>query len=351
MVSRGGILSGGSADQVQKGIIHKKRELKDLEERAAALEQEAAALGSQRSDLQGQSREVAEGLKSSGTLLHQAELKLAGLRKDRQQATDEISRVDERLAVQGLEAENLQEERQTLEDELKLAMERLATVGSSSLELEQNVALLKSGLETRRTQLAAIRERVTALRVQVATLREQHEAHLRGIADLERQAQDLARRMTSDHEDTEKGVDERLQLQTAISSGTQQLEGFLRQQITAEARLTDVRAAYETAGSGLAELEKQARQLRENGDSVRQSQAELNLRFLTVSMHAEHLEQGLMEKSRIPMAEALARLEAVEFDETARRTRQIDLASQWTPLLQPNRWSSVRLHGRSIRNV
>ena len=58
---------------------------------------------------------------------------------------------------------------------------------------------------------------------------------------------------------------------------------------------------------------------------MRQSQAELNLRFSTLSMQAEHLEQGLLDKSRLSMTEALARLEAVEFDEPARRARQKEL--------------------------
>jgi len=131
--------------------------------------------------------------------------------------------------------------------------------------------------------------------------------------------------MTSDREDTEKGTAERLQLQNAISTGTEQLEGLLHRQLAAEKRLAEVRVTYEATGSDLAEADKQARQLREESDAVRQSQAELNLRFSTVSMHAEHLERALLEKSRISMAEAVARLEALEFDEIARRARQVDL--------------------------
>jgi chromosome segregation protein len=161
--------------------------------------------------------------------------------------------------------------------------------------------------------------------VQVATLREQHEAHLRGIADLERQSQDLLRRMTSDRDDSEKGSTERLQLQSAIIAGSAQLEALLRQQLAAEARLTEIRGTYETAGTELATAETLARQLREENDAVRQSQGELNLRFSTLSMQAEHLEQGLLEKSRISMAEALTRLEAADFDEPARRSRQVEL--------------------------
>ena len=325
MVALGGIVTGGSTDQVQKGIIHKKREIKDLECQVAVLEQEVTDLGKERDELRRQFQETAEGLKSAGTLLHQSELRLAELRKDHQQAVDEIARVDERLTVQTLETDDLTEEKEALDAELKLAVERLTETGSASQELEQDVARLKVELDTRREQLTAVRERVTTIRVQVATLREQHEAHLRGIADLERQSQDLVRRMTSDHEDTEKGSNERLQLQTAIISGSERLEALLRQQLAAETRLGGIRSTYETAGGELTSAEAQARQSREESDTVRQSQAELNLRFSTLSMQAEHLEQGLQEKSRISMAEALTRLETVDFDEPARRARQTEL--------------------------
>jgi len=328
MVAQGGIITGGSTEQVQKGIIHKKREIKDLEEQAASLEHEVTRLGGERDELHRQSRETAEALKVAGAGLHQSELKLTGLRKDRQQAADEILRVEERLAVQTLESANLTEEKEGLEAEIRLADERLAASGSASQELEQDVARLKTGLDTRREQLSSARERVTTLRVQAATLREQHEAHLRGIADLERQSQDLLRRMTSDREDTQKGSTERLQLQTAITAGSERLEVLLLQQLAAENRLTEVRTTYEAAGGDLTVIETQARQLREESDTVRQSQAELNLRFSTLSMQAEHLEQSLLEKSRISMGEALARLAGVDFDEPVRRARMVELQRQ-----------------------
>jgi chromosome segregation protein len=58
---------------------------------------------------------------------------------------------------------------------------------------------------------------------------------------------------------------------------------------------------------------------------VRQAQAALNLRFSTLSLQAEHLEQGLLEKSRVSMTEALERLAAAEFDEPVRQARQSEL--------------------------
>ncbi|BCS56047.1 chromosome segregation protein SMC [Geobacter sp. SVR] len=325
LVSQGGVISGGSADQVQQGLIHKKREIRELEERVAVLEQEVSSLGSEREQVRRQAQEVAEHLKEIGKQVHQGELRLAGLAKDRQQATDEISRIEERLAVQAMETETLHEERDALEVERKLCLARLEETGGFSQELEQEVARLKEALDVGRSQLAAGREQVSALRVRVATLREQHEAHQRGIADLERQTQELTRRMTGDREEIARGAGERTQLEAAIAAGTERVEELILRQSKAARQLEVVRADYETAGAAMAATEARVKQAREDSDGVRQTQADLNLRFSTLNMQAEHLERGLLEKSRITMDEALARLAEVEFDEAARRGRQVEL--------------------------
>ncbi len=325
MVTAGGIVNGGSGDQVSKGLIHKKREIRELEQRVAGLEQETSALGKQREELRQLSQKVAEELKSGGSHLHQCELKLTGLRKDRQQAGDETARIEERLELQSMEAANLDEENQALEAELKLAQEQIGQTGSTSRELEQETTRLKGELDLHRAVLAATREKVTAIRVQTATLKEQQEAHLRGLADLERQTEELTRRMAGDRQEIESGASAKNRLQAAIATATERLEELLRLQIKAEERLAVVRGSFEAAGAGMNENESRLKKAREENDAVRQAQADLNLRFSTLNMQAEHLERTLQEKSRIDMAEALARLEAVEFDEAARRARLVEL--------------------------
>jgi len=325
VVALGGVVTGGSADQVQKGIIHKKREIRDLETQVQSLEQEVAQLGSERDQLRQQSQEVSEGLKSCGAQLHQTDLKLAGLRKDHQQAADDTARNGERLALLALESATLNEEREGLEAEQRLSQERMSGAGSASRELEQQVAGIKTDLDARRQLLVNSREQVTTLRVKVATIREQHEAHLRGIADLERQSLDLARRMSGDREEVEKGSLEQVQLQESITAAAERLELLVHQQIKAEQLLARVRTDHETAVEALAAGESGARKLRDESADVRQTQADLNLRFSTLAMQAEHLERSLQEKNRITMAEALARLDCAAFDESERQARQAEL--------------------------
>lgn len=328
VVSFGAIVSGGSAEQIQKGIIHKKREIRELEVRVAELESRLAVLSGERDRLRRNTQETAEELKNSGADLHRSELRLAGFRKDSQQASDEIRRVEERLAAQAMEASNLDEEKDALQAELKLSQERATTAESVSQGLEQETAGFREELDRRRSGLAVARERVTEIRVQVATLKEQHDAHMRGIVDLENQRIDLQRRLAGNREQLEKGTVERSQLQEAISSCTDKLESLVTAQAKAEKLLAASRESYEEHLAALSSGEATAKQAREDGEEVRRRQSELNLRYSTLSMQMEHLERGLQERSRTSIAEALARLDRTEFDEAERRTRKADLQRQ-----------------------
>jgi len=325
MAALGGIVTGGSTEQVQQGLIHKKREIKELEEVVATLERETVSLATERDELRRRAQEVAEGLKIAGNQAHQAELKRTGLVKDHQQAAAEIARIEERLALQAMETATLDEEREGLEAELKQSHERLGETDSVSRELEQEVGRLKEELESRREETAKARERVTAIRVKTATLKEQHEAHLRDIADLARQVDELTGHLAVDRQELNAGGGERQRLQAAIAAETERLEGLIRRQSEAESLLAGVRTAYEEAGAALTEAESRTKKAREESDAVRQLQADLNLRFSTLRLQAEHLERSVQENNRIAMAEALSRLEAAVFDEAARRVRQVEL--------------------------
>lgn len=325
MVAQGGIVSGGSGEQAGKGLIHKKREIRELELAVTRLEGEVVSLGKQRDDLRRQSQEVSESLKCGGTELHQAELKLAGLLKDRQQALEESARIEERLEVQSLEAENLNEERSALEAELQLSGEQTTRTGDASKLLELETSRLKGELDARRELLAVVREKVTTIRVKTATVREQRDAGLRALSELEQRTEEIVRRMAADRQEIESGAVARVQLQAEIAAATERLEGLVREQAEAENRLTVVRGCFEEAGAALSLIEARLKKAREEGDAVRQSQADLNLRFSTLAMQMEHLEQALQERSRIAMSEAVAKLESTDFDEAAGRLRQAEL--------------------------
>ncbi len=325
LVSHGGIVSGGSTEQLEKGIIHKKREIRELDARVIQLEQDRGELDQERNQLIRQSQEVAELLKVTAAALHQADIRLAGLRKDQQQVSAEISGIADRLELQNLEIGTLDEERETLEAELRLSGERMIETAEIAGNLEESVAGYRAELDMCRTHLAEAAERTTAIRIQVATLKEQREAHLRSIADLERQAQDLKRRMENGREEMERCVETRARLQEGISSAAERIELLLLQQANADRHLQEIRTAHESAQEALSRCEEDSRGAREQGEAARQALADVSLRLSTLTMQAENIERMLRDKSRIGIAEALLLLDQTEFDPAVRKQRQDEL--------------------------
>ncbi|HIJ81611.1 MAG TPA: chromosome segregation protein SMC [Desulfuromonadales bacterium] len=324
-VSQGGIISGGSAEQIDNGLIHKKREIRELELAVVQLEGETVSRSASLEEARQQSRDIDGELKKTGTLLHQVELKLAGLLKDGQQAADEQARITERLDVQSLEAANLEEEKEAVEGELKLAAEQILKTGDASKLLEQETTRMQLELDAVRIQVAAVREKVTAVRVRTATIKEKQDADLRALAELDRQTESTLRRLEADRQEINSGDAARLQLQAEIAAATASLENLIREQAGSEAHLALLRSRCEEAGSAVGEAEACLKKVRDESDAVRQSQAELNLRFSTLTLQSEHLERSLQERSRISMAEATAKLDAANFDEAVGRARQVEL--------------------------
>ncbi|MDD2364635.1 MAG: chromosome segregation protein SMC [Desulfuromonadaceae bacterium] len=325
MVTAGGIISGGSAEQSGSGLIHKKREIRELESAVAELEEKAAALENERNLLRLQNQEVLEELKSSGQELHRAELKQTGLLKDRQQAAEESRRIDERLEVQLLESDNLQEEQAALEAELKLTGEKTALNDDTSKLLELETAELKAGLDSKRGELREVREKVTSIRVQTATIKEQHDSGLRALAELDRRTEEIVRRIAADRQELDSGSTAVEKLQKEISAATERLETLVHQQIESENHFSVARGRFDETGAALNLLETQLRKSREEGDQIRTSQTELNLRFSTLAMKGENLERSLQERSRISMTDAVSKLNSTDFDGGAASVRQTEL--------------------------
>jgi len=325
LITDGGIISGGSPEQLQSGVIHKKREIRELESRVAELEHEVSSLAAERERLRNHSRDVANSLKNLHATIHQIELKLAGLLKDRQQGEEEIARIIERQTVQSMETGTLSEEEAQLEKELTVMAATIAETETASHQMEETIARFKEELDSHRQLLAATREAVTTTRVQVATVREQHEAHLRELSELQQQREDTTRRFGAVQQELQNGNVKKVELNESLATGKIALEELLTRQSAAESQLKSARDDFEKAGEFLSSSESAHKKLRDEIDTIRSRQSELTVRHSTLTMQTEHGEQGMLEKSRISMGEALARLETTDFDENSRGVRRQEL--------------------------
>lgn len=336
LVSLGGLVAGGASEPVAAGIIHKKREIKELELSVAALEQQVSRSQAERERLRQRQLDVARELLAARSNLHRLELEQAGLQKDLQQVELEAGRVQERIKLHNLEQTNLAEERASLEAERTDASRELALAEAQARQAEQAGLGLVQELDGRRTALAAARDQLTAQRVLVATLKEQLESLQRNATMATTQLADLDSRLQQGETDQLDTAAQCGQLTAQIAADEQRLQTVLTQQVELDRQLKEARERFDQAGSLLAAAETAAGRLRQQNEAIRQQQSELTLRFSTLTMQLEHLEQSLQDRHRCQLGDAQQRLADTALDETAARTRQADLERQLDELGEVN---------------
>lgn len=325
VVAPDGTVTGGVSDNVQGGIIHKKREIRALELEVQSLSQELAVCEAERDCVRSDLQAAGQNLQAARTDLHQLDLVVAGLSKDMQRLEADGKRLNERLNLLVFERNTLDEEQVSLKEEQKDAVAGQEEAELVARRLEQELRALGADLEGKRLILAGAREALTSQRVTVATLREQGEAHQRTLASLSSQLQDLDVRIQRGASEQEQTESSRQRLQNEILIDEQKLQELLITQHRQDEQLLVVRQQHETATTQLAIVENNARQLREERETARQAHADLSLKSSSLVLQQDHLEQSLHDRHRLILSEVYEKIGERTLDEVAARTRQADL--------------------------
>ncbi|HTP64481.1 MAG TPA: chromosome segregation protein SMC [Geobacteraceae bacterium] len=325
LVHSAGIIHGGSMEADQQGVIHKKREIRELSRLVADLTKSVRELGEERATLQGQAASIAQELLDLGKREHQLDLETARLGKDLIRSREDVQRLEERLALKRLETDQFYEEKELLEKEMADSVAGRNSGEERKALLEKEVSALAETLANKRHELGLARETVTAAKVRTASLKEKSESGVRAGKRAEELINDLRGQIAGHRAELEKGTGENVGLNAAIAQSEEILKSIVLKQIEAEAAFTRLKGHFEEEGKGVQEEEANIKSLRSSCDEARKQDAAESLKLSELAMKIEHLEQSLQERYRVNMAEIIPTYGAIVCDETAKRTKQEEL--------------------------
>jgi len=328
VASQGGILTGGSQEGVGQGLIHTKREIREL---AGEVERLEALVG----NMEGQRDRLREELQSADGQLdglrqeaQQSDLHLVHLEKDLQRARDDLRLLEERRTVKLQEDGQLAEERLSLEQERSGAEAARAELETAKAGYEASLASIQESLSASRKLIEGLREGVTALKVRVATLQEKRESNQSAIARVEGLLVDYTRRIAARQAELANAGEEKKRLHDEIILGDESLKVFMQRQVSAEARYAGVREKFETLTARLQEQEAGIKSHRELLASERDAAGERQLRLAELSMQLRHLEESVQDRHRIDITQFTPDEALSSVEETDLHERQIGLQRQ-----------------------
>lgn len=325
VVSSGGVIYGGSTEGAQQGLVHKKREIRDLIRQVASGSEKVRDKERERERVKGEISQVEEGLRSMRQKLHDTEIQIVNCDKDLQRVGEDSRGIEERIILNGMEDDQLREEEKGLRAELEKSTKQKFVGEGRKTVLEAETARLQEALAVQKRQIDELREAVTGIKVRAAALKEKRESNLRAIRRVEDLNRDLQSRIVDHLAESEKLHDEYLHLASDLVGAEDALKLLLNRQMNTEASFVAVKGLYEGKASTVQEEEARLKGLRASAEQARQSVAEKKFRHTELSLKLHNLESSVMDKYRLDIALLLPEYREATFSETERRLRLAEL--------------------------
>jgi len=299
-----GELTGGGRQALAHGLLHKRREMKELAEQVEALEKGVADLQAERQQLRDDLAEAEEQLRETEAALHRKELKVVDSEKDLLRINAEMERLGERLEVLSLEEDQLHEERDEMERQLQDASRGREEQERQKIAHEEDVARLQEELQVLRRETATVRERVTSLKVAVASIREREEGGRRDLERLGKLREELRGRAALLSGREAEGRQEEERLRCEMERLRVEIDLLIRRREEEQGRFETVRERFEAGSREIEAQEELLKTLRSRLQQAREDLSQLQLKGRELEMQAEHLRQGILERYRLDLAEA-----------------------------------------------
>ena len=303
-LSARGELTGGGRQALAQGLLHKRREMKELAEQVKNLEVTVASLQVDREQLREDLTETEEGLRETEAALHRKELKVVDSEKDLLRIGGEAERLRERLEVLSLEEDQLHEERDELERLLREASRGREEQEMQKADYETAVGRLQEELQVLRRETETVRERVTSLKVAVASIREREEGHRRSLQRLAQLRVDLRGRTTLLTSREAEGKQEEERLRSDMERLRIERDLLIRRQEEEKGRFEKVREQFEAGSRAIESQEELLKGLRNRLHQAREALSALQLKGRELEIQAEHLRHNVLERYRLDLAEA-----------------------------------------------
>ena len=325
MACGGGVINGGATDVAQLGLVHKKREIKELGQAVVSIEAAFQGKELERQRAKSEIAGVEEDLRIIRQQLHTTELQLVNAEKDLQQSFDECRRIEERLTIKEMENEQLREEK----DAILLEMEHSRQKGLAGAErkggFEAETARLEEALGAGKQKIEEARNVVTEMKVRAAALREKRESILRTARRVEDLVRDLRARRAGHGDALEKSSRERQRLATEIEENESLLRQLLVRQIETEASFVAIKEMYDGDALTVQEDDAALKGIRICAEEIRQSAAAKNLRNSELVMLLQNIEISLMDKYRVSISSLPGENRGCDPDEPGLLMRRAEL--------------------------
>jgi chromosome segregation protein len=321
-----GEFTGGSRDVLQQGLLHKKREIKDLKGKVGNLAAKVARLTSDRDDLRAELVDTSEILREIGSSLHQKELQTVESERDLAGRQVEVERLQDRLEILCFEDGQLHEEKTELTQQLSDSSGAHTDQLQKKEDQEQKVLTLQASVQQLRQAREAVAEEVTTVKVSVASCREREESGHRGMEQFSRMRQEQHSRINSLQSMQADGLSACERLRQESERLRAKLTGMFETRDSQSGVVVRLREEFESVRAEIDRHESQLKTLRHELAGMQSELSDMQLAGRELQLESEHLRESILERHRIDLQSYVAPVG--EWDRAGKSRRLEELRRQ-----------------------
>lgn len=291
-----GVITGGNSDNVESGVLKRRREIKELTQKKDEWAGKLALAEAAAKKLNAQVKTMTEELESARKKSTEKEILVAELRKDFERSENELNNAQAAASRQG---EHISKEEAALlaeQEKLQELDEKLNESRERQVELETRVNELTEELKGSRDGVESLQQEVTKLQVESAAKSQEEEGLTLQLSMIDKSLEEVGEQFNKMSEESSKS-EEALQSHSGqVEQSEVDLERMIRESKEAEFRLEKARDDYEIEMNRCRDLESEVSQSILGINDYRGKMNEAQLKLEQLKMKEQYLIDQVQEK-------------------------------------------------------
>lgn len=313
-LSADGVLTGGSKDSAESGVLKRRREIKELSDKknewagklalaTAALKKTEAQLANVLTDFEGAQKRRLE-----------QEIKVAELRKDLERSENEFSQAAAAVERQEREVRRLNESLESMNQKIDELNEKLLETRTQKVELEMSVESLLAEYNSMKDNFEATQAHVMDLQIRSATKTQEYQGVTRQLEMVQKQVTDLENQLSRMNEEAEGYSFQMSEGQYSLEQAKIDFEKMLAEVETKRLEMSQFKNQFEIETAHIRELEMQVNTTGRERNERLAKMNEAQLKLEQAKMKEQYLVDQVREKYMLVLADVVSKYENREGD-------------------------------------
>lgn len=316
-VTADGIVTGGSTDNADSGVLRRRREIKELslkrEELAGKMQLATLSLKKSEEALVG----VQEQLEVAKKTSVEKEIRIAEMRKDLERGEFEFNNASNAVEKERREFDRLTLSVQAANDALEEIQSELADRRSLKIELDATVERLTQELIDIRAGIDEKNRLVTDLRIKSSARRQEVEGLERQLLLVSTSLEDLEGQLSQMNEESERNTNTLSSSQVAVESLQTELTRLIHSAQEAELAVAAERNKYETEQAETRAKEEELNAKHSRIHQLRSTLNEAQLKTEQLRLRETFLVEQTLEKYQLSLRDVASQYKDQDGDPTA----------------------------------